>query len=146
MSFDGIPKPSQMHAYADPLSPYLGAHQANEAARSRPKIGKNKAAYSTEKINKELEQYQGIDDEEPKEGLNEEEREQILIFAKLRGLMNFSLESGVLYRFQVNEETGLVDLIDSRDEKVLLTLTAEELLKVSEKINRYAGMITDREA
>ncbi len=145
MSFDGIPRPSQMHAYADPLSPYIGANQASEAARHRPKVGKNKEAYDTEKVNKELEQYHDTDDE-PREGLSEEEREQILIFAKLRGLMNFSLENGVLYKFQVNDETGIVNLVDPRDDTVMLTLTGEELLQVSEKINRYAGMIADREA
>ncbi len=145
MSFDGIPKPSQLHAYADPLSPYIGANQANEAARHQPRVKKNREAYDAEKVNKELEQYYDPEDE-PQEGLNEEEREQILVFAKLRGLMNFSLEQGVLYRFQVNESSELVDLIDSRNGQVMLTLTGDELLQVSEKIQRYAGIITDREA
>lgn len=145
MSFDGIPRPSQLQPYGDPLNPYIGAHEAADEARRKHRIEKNRESYKKDRVHKELEQYHDRE-EDNDEGLTPEEHEQIMIFAKLRGIMNFSLESGVLYRFHLNEDTGLVDLIDDRDESVVLTLTPEELVQVSERMQRYAGVITDRKA
>ena len=108
MSFDGIPRPSQLQPYGDPLGAHIGANQAADQSRRKPRIGKTRESFSVDPVHKELEQYPREDDEE-QEAFSDEEREQLLVFAKLRGIMNFSLENGVLYRFTVNETSGLVD-------------------------------------
>ena len=146
MSFDGVPRPTQLNPYADPTNPCVGAHQASHAAAHRPRVSGNKETFGSEGVRKELAQYRDSEDKESKEELTDEEREQLMLFAKLRGIMNFSLDSGVLYRFDFNDETERVELIDDRDGSVVLVLTIDDMLAMSLRMERYAGMITDREA
>ena len=40
MSFDGIPRPSQINPYSDPLNPYIGAHDAADEAKRKPSVKK----------------------------------------------------------------------------------------------------------
>jgi len=145
MSFDGLSKPSQLHAYSDPLSPYLGATRAASEAAKKPRIDKSKASYRDSAVDEHASDYLQ-EEREDKDGLLPEEYEQMMMLAKLRGVMNLSFEEGVLYYFHFNETTGLVELINDRDNRVMLTLTPEELLQVSQRMQRYAGRMTDQSA
>jgi len=145
MSFDGVPRPSQVNPYADPLSPYAAASAAQTDKAGKPLVkGPDKeegvkAAHREEKQHRDTE-----DDEERGEAFSEEEAEQIRLMAKMRGLMNFSLEAGVNYEFQMNPETGLIDLIESESGALVMQLLPDELMQLSQKIQRFAGVLTDR--
>ncbi|MBK8189555.1 MAG: hypothetical protein IPK79_03810 [Vampirovibrionales bacterium] len=145
MSFDGVARPSMLNPYADPLSASLGAHEAARETRNKPRVEKKRGAYETIGSHKDLARY-SVDEDEQGEGLSEEEREQVLLFARLRGLMNFSLDNSVLYRFVYNPESGRADLVDDRNQRVMLSLTIDELLRLSQRMVRYAGMIADKSA
>lgn len=145
MSFDGAPRPTQVNPYANPLNPYAAAHQARAEKSAKPLV---QGLSKDEKI-KALEQEThdaapDEDDEHPGEALSDDEAELIRLFAKMRGLMNFSLEQGVRYEFQLNPHTGWVDLIKESTGECVLQLTPEELMQLSEKIQRYAGRLTDQ--
>ncbi len=143
MAFDGIPRPSQLTP-ADPLNPYLASNAARAEQAGKPLI---KAPGHDEKVKavhkEQRENHEGENEEREPEFLSEEEEEQLRKFAKVRGLLNFSLEKGVRYQFQINGETGQVDLV-SETGQVVLSLSPVELMQLSEKIQRYAGMLTDR--
>lgn len=146
MSFDGVARPSQLNPYADPLSASLGAHEAAREARRKPRVEKKRDAYEAIAAHKDLARYDLDDDEASADTLSDEEREQVLLFAKLRGVMNLSLETGALYRFAYNEQTGQADLLHDRTGQVVLSLSVEELLQLSQRMARYTGMIANRSA
>ena len=58
--------------------------------------------------------------------------------------MNVALEKGTKYKFQINPENGMVDLRDANTGKHVLSMTPSELMQISGKIERYAGVLTDR--
>jgi uncharacterized FlaG/YvyC family protein len=145
MSFDGLPRPAQINPYGDAMNPYLAANAARSEQAGQPLVKKLDQEEQVKSLQREQRDNSGSDDEEEQgETFSEEEAEQILLFAKMRGLMNVALESGVRYEFRVNPHTGLVDLIDMAADAVVLQLLPEELMQLSEKIHRYAGMLTDR--
>ena len=142
MSFDGIPRAP----YSDPLGSQLAAYEAQKL-KKKPSISSVKDSDGINAVHKENRQHHDAEDDDDKqEGLTEEEQEQILIFAKLRGLLNFSLKEGVVYRFQLNEDTQLIELVEASTGRVMLTLTPDELTSVFTKIERYAGLMTDHSA
>lgn len=142
MAFDGVTRPSQLTP-ADPLNPYLAAHSAKADEVKKPQVKKSQKDEETTGVHKELPQY-GEEEEENQQALTEEEAEQIMKFAKMRGLMNVALQDGVEYQFQINADEGLVDLIEAKSGKVVMTLTPSELMEMTDKIQRYAGVLTDR--
>ncbi len=147
MGFDGIPRPSQITPYTDALNPYIAGNAARAEQAGKPLVKGPQREEQIKSVHKEERQYHEADDEEEnEEGFTEEEAEQVRLFARMRGLMNFSLESGTRYEFRMNPETGLMDLVEADSGQVVLTLTPEELLQLSRKIQRYAGMLTDRSA
>ena len=127
----------------------MSAHQAANAARTdragKPLIQSPAGEEKVKALSREERHYhQPDDDEERGEAFNEEEAEQILLFARMRGILNVSLETGARYEFRVNPDTGLVDLVALETEEVVLQLLPDELMQLSQKIQRYAGMLTDR--
>lgn len=146
MAFDGIPRPAQFTPPVDALNPYLGANAARAKEAGKPKV---QSLGHEEKIKGVLKEQQenhaGDEDaEREQESFNEEEAEQIRLFAKMRGILNFSLEKGVNYQFQINPTTGLIELLNMDAGTIALILTHDELMQLSEKIHRYAGILTDR--
>lgn len=140
MGFDGVPR---IYPQTDPLNPYLAEHAARSENASKPRVKEAKKDEKVIGVHKELPQYDD-EDEGRQEPFSEEELEQIMIFARMRGIMNLALEKGVVYQFQVNPETGLVDLIAENTGKAVLSLTPEELMELTQKVQRYAGVLTDR--
>jgi uncharacterized FlaG/YvyC family protein len=145
MSFDGIPKPSQVTPYTDAMNSYAAANAARSDRAGKPLVKGPDKEEKVKGAQRDERQYHEPDEEdEPGEAFSEEEAEQIKIFARMRGLMNFALETGLRYEFQINSETGLVDLLEIGSGKVVLQLLPEELMQLSQKIQRYDGMLTDR--
>lgn len=143
MAFDGVPRPSQVQYGSDALNPYLAANAAQTERLKKPLVKGPDSHDRVQATHKEHEQYHD-GDEENDEGLSQEEQEQILLFAKMRGLLNFSLQEDVRYEFRVNPLTGLIDLVATESGELKLTLTPDELMQMSRKIQRYAGMLADR--
>lgn len=144
MTFEGIPRPGQVAPGTDPLSPYLAAHEAKTERKQRPQVKKTERDESSTAVHKELPQYADEEDEQEQQTLSDEEAEEILLFAKMRGIMNVALEKGTKYKFQINPENGMVDLRDANTGKHVLSMTPSELMQISGKIERYAGVLTDR--
>lgn len=153
MSFDGVPRPTQLNAYSDPLSSYLASNEASEEARRKSQIKDiDKLAKSNPSRRKDEED--GFDGDDPGSHkrwidydlMSEEERELFRKFAQVRGLMNFSLESGARYSLQINTQTGMVDLVEQGTGQIKLSLTPTELHELSQRMERYAGIMTDRSA
>lgn len=144
MGFEGIPRPAQVNPYTDPLNPYAAANAARSEQVGKPLIKSLTKEEQVKALQRDNREQSQSDDDEEGEAFTEEEAEQIRLFAKMRGLINISLQSGVRYEFHVNPETGLVDLIDMESGQVVLQLQPEELMQLSQKIQRYAGMLTDR--
>lgn len=144
MGFDGIPRPAQINPYTDAMNSYAAANSARSERSQRPLVKALSKEEQIKALQREQHQEEDTDDEEDAEPFSEEEEEQIRLFAKMRGLMNFSLEKGVHYEFHVNPHSGLIDLVESGSGKVVLQLMPDELMQLSRKIQRYAGMLTDR--
>ncbi len=147
MSFDGLPRAAQAMPYSNSLNPYIGANQAQTLRRGKPSVDKNRQAFSSDDSERALPQESGLS-EHGGDPLTEDEREQVLKFARLRGVLNFSLAHDGLYQFTYNEQTQQVELVDMTggSHQVLLTLTIDELLQMSQRIERFAGLITSRQA
>ena len=144
MGFDGIPKPAQLNPYTGSMNPYAAANAARTDNAAKPLIkspGKEEKVKATQRDEREY--HQADDEEERGELFSEEEAEQILLMAKVRGIMNLSLETGKRYEFHLNPENGMIDLIEAGSGTVVLQLLPEELMNLSQKIQRYAGMLTD---
>jgi uncharacterized FlaG/YvyC family protein len=144
MGFDGIPRPAQINPYTDAMNPYAAASSARSEQAQRPLVKALTKEEQIKALQREQHQQDDEEDEEDAEPFSEEEEAQIRLFAKMRGLMNFSLEQGVRYEFRINAQTGLVDLVDVGSDTVVLQLHPDELMQLSQKIQRYAGMLTDR--
>jgi len=144
MGFDGVPRPAQVNPYTDPLNPYTAANAARTDQAGKPLIKSLTKEEKIKALEEEKRDYPQQEDEEQGEAFSEEEAEQIRLFAKMRGLMNVSLESGMRYEFHINPQTGLVDMMEAETGKVVLQLQPDELMQLSQQIQRYAGMLTDR--
>lgn len=97
-----------------------------------------------DEVHKENAQHPPDDEGKHKHRLTQEEQEQILAFAKLRGIVNLSFEEGIVYRFQVNEATGMIELIEDSSKKVMFEFSPEELSDVFSRLARYAGHVADQ--
>lgn len=144
MGFDGIFRPSQVNIQSDSMNPYLAANAAKTERMRKPLIKGPDQDEQVKSLQKEEKESSSDDECNDQETLTEEEAEQLHILAKMRGLLNFSLQNGVRYEFHINSEDGLIDLIEAESGKVMLRLLPEEMLRLSEKIQRYAGMLIDR--
>ena len=145
MGFDGIIRPAQVNPNTDSLNPNTASNLARADEAGKPLVQKLTRDEQIKALQRENQQYRDAEDEEGQgETFSEEEAEQILLFAKMRGLMNVSLESGRRYGFHVNPLTGMVDMTDLETGELVLQLTPTELMRLSDKIQRYAGMLTDR--
>ena len=140
MGFDGIPR---LFPHSDALNPYRADAAARKASAGRKKVSEAEKDEEVIPTHHDLPQYDE-ESEKKQAPFNEEELEQIMIFARVRGVMNLALETGENYNFQINPETGLVELIEERTGNILLTITAEELMGLTGKVHRYAGILTDR--
>ncbi len=144
MGFEGLPRPSQVNPYTDPLNPYTAGNLARAEQAGKPLIQKLSSEEAIKALEEERRREQANEDEEDQgEAFSEEEAEQIRLFAKMRGIMNVSLQTGKRYEFRLNAQTGMVELVELSSEALILQLTPVELARLSDKLHRYAGMLTD---
>ncbi len=144
MGFEGLPRPAQVNPYTDPLNPYTAGNLARAEQAGKPLIQKLSSEEAIKALEEERRREQAEEDEEEQgEAFSEEEAEQIRLFAKMRGLMNVSLETGKRYEFRLNALTGMVELVELPSEDLILQLTPLELARLSDKLERYAGLLTD---
>lgn len=145
MGFDGAPRPARFILQADGISPYTAANLARQEQSAAPRVKGPTPEDQVRSLPRERQDNAHSDEEEEQgEAFSEEEAEQIRLLAKMRGILNFSLESGVRYEFRLNPKTGFIDLLVAATGEIVLQLTPEELMRLSEKIRRYAGMLADR--
>lgn len=143
MSFDGI-RTSQVNPQ---VASSLMAYGASREVAKKHNVERQQRTYRGAGSRKRdsMDEFLALGPEEPREDfLSEEEREEILRFAKLRGLMNFAFKEGRRYHFQLNPDSGLVDLIELDTGELQISLRPEELMALSDKIHRYAGLMTDQ--
>jgi hypothetical protein len=143
MSFDGIPRPSQVNPY-NPLGAYAAHNAARADQAGKPLIKSPDKDEQVKALQQDHYRHQEKDDDERGEAFNEDEIEAILLLAKMRGLMNFALDPNAHYEFQLNPENGLIELREIATNKLMLRLTPDEMMQLAEKIHRAAGMLTDR--
>jgi hypothetical protein len=145
MGFDGAPRPAQFIPQSDGLNPYTAANLARQDQSAAPRVKGPTAEDPVRSLPRERQDNAQADgDEGESSAFSEEEAEQIRLLAKMRGILNFSLDSGTRYEFHLNPQTGFIDLRVLRTGEVVLQLTPDELMRLSEKIRRYAGMLADR--
>ena len=144
MGFDGLFRPAQILPQTDSLNPYTAAHLARQEQASTPRIKAPDKDDGIHSLPEHHDQQSSDDDEEAQSSFSEEEAEQIRLLAKMRGILNFSLDNGTHYEFRINQESGMVDLVVAKTGERVLQLTPEEMMHFSEKIERYAGMLLDR--
>jgi hypothetical protein len=144
MGFDGLPRPAQVNPYTNPLNPYIAGNLARAEQAGKPLIEKLSSEEALKALEEERRREQSDEDEEEQgEAFSEEEAEQIRLFAKMRGIMNVSLQTGKRYEFRLNPQTGMVELLELPSEELIFQLTPVELARLSNKLHRYAGMLTD---
>ncbi|MEB3287328.1 MAG: hypothetical protein VKJ04_07480 [Vampirovibrionales bacterium] len=143
MGFEGIQKAALFNA-GGPINPYLADQAAKADKLKKPQVTGTERDENVTGVYKELPHYGDEDEERQQEHLSEEEYEQLLLFARMRGIMNLAFEQGEHYQFQVNPQTGLVDVVADSTGQSVLSLTPLELMEMSQRIHRYAGLLTDR--
>jgi uncharacterized FlaG/YvyC family protein len=67
-----------------------------------------------------------------------------MLLAKMRGVINFAMDVNVQYEFRLNPQSGMVALYETESGKLMLQLTPDEMMRLSEKLHRVAGMLTDQ--
>jgi uncharacterized FlaG/YvyC family protein len=143
MSFDGIPRPSQIN----PHNP-LGAYAAHNAARTdqagKPLVKSPNKDEQVKALQQDHYRQQEKDDDERGEPFSEDEIEALMLLAKMRGVMNFALDPDVHYEFRLDPESGQIELREIATNKLMLRLTPDEMMQLAEKIHRAAGMLTDQ--
>ncbi|MGE0200303.1 MAG: hypothetical protein AB7P76_04970 [Candidatus Melainabacteria bacterium] len=139
MGFDGIPSFRRV----DHLNPYAAEQAAKSDNIHRPKIGKPESDEGVHEAPKHL-AGDPDDDENKHAPLTDQELEEVLRFARLRGILSLSFETGALYEFQLNPERGTVDLVKQDSGQVVLSFAPSELHELMQKLDRYAGFLSDR--
>lgn len=140
MGFDGVYRPNSV---PDALNPYLADRAAKAANAKKPQVKQAQKEESVVSVYKELPQY-GDDEEQEGQEFSEDEIAKILQFAKMRGIMHSVLHEDAYYEFKLNEETGLIDLIDLDNDKTVMHLSPDEMVELTQKILRYTSVLTDR--
>lgn len=145
MSFDGSPRSSQINPYSDPLSAYSGANAARADRVGKPMIQSLSKDEKVKALQREEHDQTADEDEDRHAALSEEELEEIMLLAKLRGVMNFALDPEIHYEFRLNPQSGLVELAEVASGKVMLKLSPDEMATLAEKLHHAEGRLADRE-
>jgi hypothetical protein len=148
MSFEGLPRPVPR---MDAFNPYLAGSLARADRLHASPVEPLSAEEALKALEREPENpsERNQDDEEQEQNnngelLTPEEISDLSLMAKKQGIDNFSVESGTRFEFRVNSLSGLVELVVANSGELILELSGQDLLRFSHKINRYAGVLTDR--
>ncbi len=143
MSFDGSPRPIQLNPYNDPLGAYSAAYAARAEQAGKPRIQSPGKDEGLKGLQKEEHQQTDQDQDEQGQTFSEDEVDAIMLLAKMRGVLNFALDPDIHYEFSLNSASGLVELREVSTGKRMLQLTPEEMIQLSGKLHRAAGMLSD---
>jgi uncharacterized FlaG/YvyC family protein len=143
MSFEGLQRPLPR---TDALSPYTASNLARADNAHMHQIKPLEAEEALKALEREPENpgEQEKEDADHSEILTEDEVHDLRLMAKMRGIMDFSIETGTRFEFHVNPLSGRMELMNADTGELILELTAEEVMRFSHKINRYAGVLMDQ--
>ncbi len=136
MGMDGLSRPNQLL----PFGNLNASERAAETNRNSALVSRNDAVNPTGDYH-ESDAGGGNQQHRKRRDSWEEELEAIL-----KAQFNLNLDSSLVYEFIFNEKTERMELIDALSGNVLLSLTPEEFIQVTQNMNRNAGIITDRTA
>ena len=140
MSLDGAANTSSLSSW--------GTHKAGGAKRLRgnQRISSVNASSTSSQVKTKLsaEDDTEREDERGQRHFDLSEREAILHFAKLRGVLNLALQSDIAYRFDFNEETKLFELINAESNEWVMSFTPVELQTLMQQMRRPGGFLTDQ--
>lgn len=143
MGFEGIIRPNPLQS-GNPLNPYAADQALKTANAKKPEVKKPHSDENTTGVYQELPHYNEKEERKHQDHLSPEEYEEVMLFARMRGILNLALSESELYQFHINPDTGLVELIAEGTGQIVMTLTPDDLMSLTEKIHRYAGMLADR--
>jgi len=141
---DGGIRPSQLNPYAQPLSSEAGVFAAAMSNAKRPSIEQLRRSQRNKALAKEKGVAQDdLPDDEEALWISEDEQAELLAYAKLRGIMNLAFHEGHKFRFQWDDDLAKVVLVQEPEGTILLVMDPEDLQELSERMHRYAGMLTN---
>ena len=142
MGMDGLYRPSEALGYTDTLS-FRDAATRAASQREETKINKVIEDDAVESVGPDAQhgQNRGQQENPDKKHHLEEELKRILTET-----FDLDLDPNLIYHFIYNEETERFELKDDFNQKVLLSLTPQAFIQITENMWRNAGIITDRSA
>ncbi|MBY0450035.1 MAG: hypothetical protein K2X01_05355 [Cyanobacteria bacterium] len=146
MGFESLP-PNRVQPYGSPNPGFISdvygtrgtpfVHRVHE-----PKPGEESKAFDEEE-HADASNEEGAQ-KRKQQTLQQDEREKLLKWAKLRGLFNLTLDDDGVYSFEINPSTGNVDLVELRSRTIVLTLSPEEIVTLWQQLDRHGGTFTDQ--
>ncbi len=139
MSMDGIYRPSQYLGYTDTLGNLDAAERAALSAKNSGEVHQNQALASVNKDPQEQKDGQNQQESQERHEGNLEKDLQDIISKKF----SITFRSDVEYRFIYNDAENQIELLDASTNEVILTLSPEEFIKITEHLRLNAGIMTD---
>lgn len=142
MGMDGLFRPSQALGYTDTLGHLNAAERAKEDARQAHQVSQHREVDAIDKDPKQRQEGGRDEGGQPeKDTAFEEELKEVIIQQ-----FNIDFVPGVVYRFVFNESNDKIELVDTSNQQVLLTLTPEAFIQVTANMRRNSGIMTDHSA
>lgn len=144
MGMDGLFRPSQALGYLDSLGHLNAADRAALHHKNAHSVDHSEKVQSIGREEKEEEQGQGKKRRPPepeKDTQFEDELKELMITR-----YNIVFKDNVVYRFNYNEETDTIELIDTSMQCVIFRLSPLEFIHATENLYSNGGIMTDRRA
>lgn len=150
MVFDNIPRPIQINPALDNLNMQMAGQIFVDRVSSAERVKGVEASEDSKNLENKTGTHQESADQmdaqqDREQFLSREDRQYIIELAKMRGLLNFTLDEDKTYRLKINPHSGLVELIEilhADTGKVLLTLSNEDLQKIAQHTD-HSGLFKD---
>lgn len=142
MGMDGLYRPSQMLGYMDSLGHLDAAERVLDELRQSNSVNQQRQVNAIHKDSDQEKEHRG--------GRKRQQNKDDSLAGELKDLFvevfNIEFQPDGLYRFWYNEAADKFELLDETSQTVLLALSPEEFLKVTQNIRRQSGIITDQTA
>jgi hypothetical protein len=139
MGMDGLYRPSQALGYTDTIGHLNAADRAERDARIANRIDLDRSVDAISKDPPQKDRHENPKEKEEEDTGLEEELKEIFTLK-----YNVELDPNTVYRFTYNEVTDRFELIDTTFNRVLLTLTPEDFLQITESMSHSSGIISNR--
>jgi hypothetical protein len=143
MGMDGLYRPSEALGYTDSLG-YRDAtaRAANQQEETKiHKVIEDNAVDSVGPDSQNGQQKRGKEEDSEQKSHLEEELKRLLTEN-----FDLDLDPNLIYHFIYNEASDRFELKDAFSQKILLSLTPQAFIQVTENMWRNAGIITDQSA